>query len=108
MIHHPVLASIGTPHKTCMTDTVRHLQCILVKDAAFVVLSPVLVIHWVRADELEEAEAVVAVVGARGGVDDEVLAGGRVDELLGSFVGGEIVVEGPAVGGSFPGIVGNA
>ena len=64
-------------------------------------------VHRVVADELELSEAVVAVVAARGGVDDEVLPGLRVCELFGAFVAGEAHVLRAAVGGFFPGFGGD-
>lgn len=70
-----------------MTHAVRFLGRILVKHAPLGVLSPVLDIHGIRANELELAEAVVAIVRPSGGVNDEVLAGLRVNELFWSFVG---------------------
>lgn len=87
-----------------MTNAVSALECVLVKDAAFVVFLPVLVIHRVVADELELSEAVVAVVGPCGRVDDELLACLWVRELLGSFVGAEANVFCPAVRRLLPGV----
>ena len=95
MIHHPVLAAVGAPDEAGVADARRHGELVLVEDAAGVVLAPVLGVHGVGAGELELAEAVVWVVGAGGGVDDEGLVGGRVGELFGGFVGGEA----DAVGG---------
>lgn len=79
---------------------------VLVEHAAAAVLPPGLVLHRVVADELQQAEAVEGGVDSRGRVDDEGLAGGRVDELLGPLVGGETGV-GPAVGHAFPRLVGD-
>jgi len=89
MIHHPVLAAVGALDEAGVPDARRHGEFVLVEDAAGVVLAPVLGVHGVGAGELELAEAVVWVVGAGGGEDDEGLVGGGVGELFGGFVGGE-------------------
>lgn len=102
MINNPVLLPIRALREARMPHTVRVLQRVLVEDAAVVVLAPVLHVHGILADELQLAEAVVAVIGTRGGVDDELLARVRVRELLGPFVGGEAVVDGAAVGRLLP------
>lgn len=104
VVHDPVLAAVRAGREARVADAVRLLLRVLVEDAAVVVLLPVLRVHRVRADELELAEAVVPVVAAGGAVDDEFLAGVRVGELLGAFVGGEAVVLAPTVGGLFPGV----
>jgi hypothetical protein len=72
-------------------------QRILIEHAPFVVLLPVFGVHGIFADEFQEAETVVAVVGAGTAVDDELLACGWVCELFGRFVGAETVVYGAAV-----------
>ena len=107
MIHDPILGAVRTRREARVPDPVRLLDGVLIKDAAGRGLAPVLHVHRVVAHELELAEAVVAVVGARGGVDDEGLARLRVRELFGPFVGGEAHVQGAAVGRLFPGLVGD-
>ena len=107
MIHNPILLAIRTRRETRMAHAIRLLARVLIEDAPLRVLAPVLHVHRVVAHELQLAEAVVAVVGARSGVDDEVLARLRVRELLGPFVGGEARVGRAAVGGFFPGLVGH-
>ena len=108
MIHNPILPAIRTRREAGMTDAIRLRRRVLVKHAALRVLAPVLHVHRVVADELEQAEAVVAVVGPGSRVDDEGLAGLRVCQLLGAFVAGEADVKGAAVGRLFPGLVGDA
>jgi hypothetical protein len=85
-----------------MADSVRLLAWVLVEDAAFVVFAPVLRVHGVVADELELAEAVIAVIGACGAVYYEVLTCIWICELLRSFVGGEAVIYGAPEGCLFP------
>ena len=70
-----------------MTNAIRFFQCILIEDAALVVLAPVLGVHWVSTNKFKLAEAIVAIVRASGRVDDEGLIRGRVCELLGTLVG---------------------
>lgn len=96
MINNPVLRAIRALCKTGVPHAYSRGKLVLVKDAT-VVLNPVLCVHGVFSDQLELAETVICIVGAGGGVDDEVLAGGRVDELFWGFVGGEADVEGTAV-----------
>lgn len=108
MIHHPILLAIGTGRETRMADAIRLIAGVLIEDAALGVLAPVLDVHGVVAHELELAQAVVAIVRPGCRVNDEILAGVRVRELFGAFVGGEAVVEGAAVGGLFPGFRGHA
>lgn len=87
-----------------MSHAPRTSDLIGIKHGSLGRLAPVVDVHWVRADELEEAETVVGVVGAGGGVGEEGLrCVVGVGELLGRFVGGEAVVGGAAVGGFFPG-----
>lgn len=86
MVHDPVFASIRTGSEASVAHAVSLFRRVLVEDAAFVVLLPVARVHGVLADEFELTEAVVAVVAASGGVDDEFLACFGVCELLGAFV----------------------
>ena len=86
MIHDPIFLPIRTRCEASVAYAVGLLRRILVKYAALGVLPPVLDVHRVRADKFKLTEAVVAVVGASSRIDDEVLAGFRVDELLGTFV----------------------
>lgn len=86
MVDDPVLAAVGRGGEAGVADAVRLLQRVLVEDAAFVVLLPVLRVQRVGADEFQLAQTVVAVVAAGGGVDDEFLAGFWVGQLLGPFV----------------------
>lgn len=102
MVDDPVLRAIGAGSETSVADAISLLRGVLVEDAAFVVFLPVTWVHGVWADEFELAEAVVAVVAAGGGVDDEFLACFGVGELLGAFVGGEAVVFAATVGRLFP------
>lgn len=96
VIHDPALAPVRAGREAGVADADGLGQLVLVEDAA-VVLGPVLGVHGVLTDELELAEAVVRVVGARGRVDDEGLARRRVRELLGPFIRGQAYVEGAAV-----------
>jgi len=86
VIHDPALLPIRTRREARVANAICLVGRVLVEDAALVILAPVLHVHGVIADELELPEAVVAVVGAGGGVDDEVLAGLRVDQLFGTFI----------------------
>ena len=70
---------------------VYHLPRVLIKDGEWV-LAPVAGIHRVVANQLELREAVIAVVGASGAVDDKGLASIRVGELLGAFIRRKTVV----------------
>ena len=106
MIHDPILAAIRTRRETRMPDPIRLLQRILIKHAPLRILAPVLHVHRVVAHEFELSKAVVAVVAARGGVDDEILPRLRVRELFGAFVAGEADVQRAAVRGFFPGFGG--
>ena len=91
-----------------MTHAISLRRRVLVEYATLSVLAPVLHVHWVIADKFKLPETVVAVVGARGGVDDEILASLGVRELLGAFVGGKAGIEGAAVWGFLPRLVGGA
>lgn len=91
-----------------MTHTIGLIASVLVEDAAFVVLAPILRVHRIVAHELQLAEAVVPVVRTGGAVDQEGLVGGWVGELLRAFVGAEALVEGAAVRRLFPGVGGHA
>lgn len=108
MINNPVVLPIRTRREAGVPDSIRLIRRVLVKHAAGVVLAPILHVHRVVAHELELTKTVVAVVGVAGGVDNEGLAGAGVGELLGAFIGGELVVEGAAVGRFFPGVGGDA
>ena len=108
MVHDPILAPVGARRETRVPHAVRLRRRILIEHAPLGILAPVLHVHGVVADEFELAEAVVAVIGAGGAVDDKGLVGFGVGELFGAFVGGEADIEGAAVGGLFPGLVGNA
>lgn len=102
MIHDPILHPIRTLRKTRMSNSVRLVPRVLVKDTPLIILPPVLHVHGIITDKLELTEAIITAVGPRGGVDYECLAGSGVCELFRSLVGGEADVEGAAVGGLFP------
>lgn len=86
MINDPVFLAIRASREGGVTDAVSFFRWILIKYAALSILSPVLDIHRVRADEFELTKAVITVVGAGSRVNDKVLAGLGVDELLRTFV----------------------
>ena len=111
MVNNPILAAIRTLCETGVSDSERFFLGVLVENTALVVLTPIGWVHWVITYELELAEAVVAVVAAGRAVDYECLAGGRVGELLRSFIRGQADVgegRGSAVGCLLPGIRGRA
>lgn len=88
MIHDPILPAIWRRCETGMAHTIHLLFRVLLKHAAGSIFGPRGGVHGIPAtDQFEAAETVVAVIAARGRVDDELLVGGRVGELLRAFVG---------------------
>ena len=108
VIHNPILTAVSDSCETRINHAISLRRRVLVEYATLSVLAPVLHVHWVIADKFKLPETVVAVVGARGGVDDEILASLGVRELLGAFVGGKAGIEGAAVWGFLPRLVGGA
>ena len=102
MIHNPIFRPIGTFHKTRMTNTVRFLERILVEDTTIVNFAPVLRVHRVITSEFELAETIIAIIGPGSAVDDELLLGFWIGELLRGFIRGETIIYGAAVGRLFP------
>jgi hypothetical protein len=105
VVHYPVFSSVRAGSKASVADAISFFPRILIEDAAFVVLLPVLWVHRIIAGQFELTEAVVAVVTSSGGVDDEFLACFGVGELLWAFVRGKTVVFPTSVGSLFPGIL---
>lgn len=105
VIHNPVFGAIRTLGEACMTNTIRLCLGVLVEDTPLVVLTPIGWVHWVITNELELAEAVVAVVRASCTVDYELLTCGGIGELLWAFVGGKTLVEGTTVRCLLPRVV---
>lgn len=62
MIYDPVLSPIGTRRETGVADSVSLVKRVLVENAAFVVLTPVLRIHGVRSNKLKLTETIVAII----------------------------------------------
>ena len=90
-----------------MAHAICVLECILVEHTLFIVLSPVLHIHWVIANKLELAKTIVAAVGAYSGVDDENLTI-RTSKLFWTFVGRKTDIERATIWCLFPWIGGYA
>lgn len=86
MIHDPVLSPVRTRCETRVANSVGLLKRVLVEDAALVVLAPVLGIHGIRSNKLKLSEAIVAVVGAGGGVNYECLVCVWVRQLFWALV----------------------
>ena len=82
MIHNPILATIWTSREARVTNTIRGLKRILIEDAARRLLGPILRVHRVRPYKLQLAEAVIPIIRTRRAVNDEILVGFRIRELL--------------------------
>ncbi len=94
MVYNPILTPIRACGEAGVPHAVSLRRWVLVENATLSILAPVLNVHWVIANQLELTKTVVAVVGSRCGVDDKVLTGLGVDELLRGFIRGESHVEG--------------
>ena len=56
-----------------MSNAVDFLVWVFVEETTIVVLLPAVDVKWVVSNELDEAEAIISVVGAGCAVDDEGL-----------------------------------
>lgn len=106
VVHDPILRAVRRSGETGMAHAVDLGVWVLIKHASGRVFLPGGRIHGVGADQFKLAETVIPVVAPGGGVDDELLAGGRVDELFGSFVGRQAHVDGAIVRRLLPRLVG--
>ena len=107
MVNEPILLSVRTRGKACVTDTIGIFQRILIENTAIIVLPPILYVHGIISHKLKLTEAVIPVIGSSGAVDDEVLACAGVNELLGALIRGETDIKRSTVGGFLPWIRGH-
>lgn len=105
VVNDPVLAAVWTGGETRVANAVCLFLGVLVEYATLVVFLPVLRVHWVWTDQLKLTEAVIPVVTSSGRVNDELLPGLWVGQLLWAFVRGETVIFPPTVGGLLPSVL---
>lgn len=105
VIHDPPLRPVRALHETGVADAVDACFRARLEHAVGRVLGPRVGRERVRTGQFEEAETVVDVVGSAAGVDDELLRGGGIGQLLGRFVRGEPDVDGSVVGCFLPWLV---
>ena len=86
MIHNITLRLIWARGVRSMSSTVNTSHCVLMEDAILIMLLPALVLHGIIADQLKHSNAVEGCIDSRGRVEHEILAGMRIDELLGTLV----------------------
>lgn len=85
MIYDPILATIGRSCERRMANTICGLTRILVEDWVRV-LVPITRIHWIVTNQLELGKTIVAVIGTRRTVNEELLARRRICELLRTLI----------------------
>ena len=80
-----------------MAYAVSMLESVLIEDAVLVVLPPILVVHGIVAYELQLSETVVPVIRSRSTVDDELLPGLEISQLLRAFIRAQPIILHPSV-----------
>jgi len=86
VVYEPILTFIRACGETSVAYAISLRGRVLVEHATLGILPPVLDVHGVIANELQLTETVVAVVRPRRRIDDKVLTGLGVHQLLGTFV----------------------
>ena len=85
-----------------MANPVSMFESVLIEDAIIVVLPPILIVHGIFTYELQLPETVVPVIRSRSTVDDKLLPGFKISQLLRAFIGAQPVVLHPAIWCSLP------
>lgn len=93
MIDNPVFCAIWALCETSMSNAVYLIKRILVENTTFVILPPILHIHWIVPDKFKLTKTIISVVGTCCGIYDKILTRCRIDKLLRSFIGGQTHIE---------------
>ena len=89
MIDNISLCPIRTGGVTRMASPIHPCRRVLIKDAVFRVLCPTCVLHWITARQFQHTDTVERRVYSGSRVEDEILTGLWVGELLWAFISRE-------------------